>query len=267
MNEEQFLRLERLIGKENVSKLHNARITLVGVGAVGGYALEALARSGVGHIRLVDFDVVSITNINRQIIATYSTIGQSKVEVAKKRVLDINPFAEVEACNCFADKDNYESLLKDSDIVLDCIDSLTPKVGLIEYAVKNGYTIISSMGAALRRDLSLIRVSDIKDTWACPLARQVRGALRKRGIETGVRVVFSPETVNFKYIPVDEDTAIRKDDKIDSRGRDRVILGSLATVTACFGEYMATEALKILTDEKQFQGEEAWNPEIRNINR
>jgi len=267
MNEEQFLRIERLIGKENVEKLHNAHVTLVGVGAVGGYALEALARSGIGHLRLVDFDKVSITNINRQIIATYSTIGEAKVEVAKRRVLDINPFIEVEACNCFADKDNYESLLQGSDIILDCIDSLTPKVGLIEYAVKHGYTIISSMGAALRRDLSLIRVADIKDTWACPLARQVRGALRKRGVETGVKVVFSPEVVSFKYTPVEEDSAIREDDKVLDRGRARVILGSLATVTACFGEYMATEAMKILTDEKEFQGEEAWNPITRNTTR
>ena len=260
MEEEQFLRLERLIGRDNIEKLHNSRVTVCGAGAVGGFALESLARSGVGFIRVVDFDTVSITNLNRQVLALHSTIGKKKVEVAKERILDINPACTVEAIDGFADSSTYKSILDGSALLLDCIDSLTPKVGLIEYAVKNNYKVISSMGAALRRDLSLIKVADISETWGCPLARQVRSSLRKRGIDKGVRVVFSPEKVNFNYIPVHQDKAIER--TLD-RGRDRVILGSLPTVTAVFGEYMAQEALSILLNDNSLKGEVAWNPKAK----
>lgn len=262
MQEEQFLRLERLIGRNNIEILHNSHAVICGCGAVGGFAIEALARSGIGHIRIIDFDSVSITNLNRQILALHSTIGRKKVEVAKERILDINPFCHVEAMDAFADKDTYETLLAESDVVLDCIDSLTPKIGLLEYAVKNNFRIISSMGAALRRDLSLIRCADISETWGCPLARQVRSGLRRRGIEKGIRVVFSPEKVNFKYTPVEEDDALQAERVLD-RGRARVILGSLPTVTAVFGEYMAQEALSVLLSDDSLKGEAAWNPVLR----
>lgn len=262
MEEEQFLRLERLIGKDNIERLHNSHAVICGAGAVGGFAIEALARSGIGFIRIIDFDTVSITNLNRQILALHSTLGRKKVEVARDRILDINPECNVEAADAFADKDTYESLLEGADVVLDCIDSLTPKIGLLEYAVKNNFRVISSMGAALRRDLSLIRCADISETWGCPLARQVRSGLRKRGIEQGVRVVFSPEKVNFKYTPVEEDDALQAERTLD-RGRARVILGSLPTVTAVFGEYMAQEALALLLSDNTLKGEAAWNPILR----
>lgn len=262
MHEEQFLRLERLIGRENIEKLHSSRAVICGAGAVGGFAIEALARSGVGFIRVIDFDTVSVTNLNRQILALHSTIGKKKVEVARQRILDINPDCIVEAADAFADKDTYNELLEGADVILDCIDSLTPKIGLLEYAVRNGFTVISSMGAALRRDLSLIRCADISETWGCPLARQVRSGLRKRGIESGIRVVFSPEKVNFKYTPVEEDDALQAERVLD-RGRARVILGSLPTVTAVFGEYMAQEALSILLSDDSLKGEAAWNPVLR----
>lgn len=262
MTELQFLRLSRLIGEENVNLLHQKSIAVVGVGAVGGFALESLARSGIGKIKLVDFDTVSETNINRQIIATHSTIGQNKVDVAKNRVLDINPNCQVTALNMFASSENYLEIFEGVDLVLDCIDSLNPKCSLLEAAVKNNVPIVSSMGAALKRDITLVRYSDLFDTWGCSLARIVRKMLRRRGITKGIDCVFSPEIVEFEYTPVEEEEHYEFNDTINS-GRKRVVLGSLPTITATFGEYMAHLALTKLLGEKEFKGEAAWNPGLK----
>lgn len=261
--ERQFLRLERFIGRDNIELLKKKRVALVGLGAVGGYALEALARSAIGSFTLVDFDIISETNINRQILALHSTIGKKKTEIAEHRVLDINPEAEVKMMNIFAEEGRYEEIFRGADIVLDAIDSLGPKVGLLESAYKSDVRIISSMGAALRRDPTLIRTCDLFDTWGCPLAREVRSHLRRRGVSRGIDVVFSPEKVNFKYIPPEEDDEIEFDDKILNRGRKRVMLGSLPTVTAIFGEMLAHLALKKLLPEGTLEGEAEWRPESR----
>ena len=151
-------------------------------------------------------------------------------------------------------------LFDGADLVLDCIDSLNPKVNLLADAFKNNVPIISSMGAALRRNPSLIRFSDIMDTWGCPLAKQVRSGLRRRGVERGIECVFSPEKVDFTYIdPEDDDKAERMID----RGRKRVVLGSLPTVTAIFGQMIAHLALQRLLGDEMFDGKEEWNPNLK----
>lgn len=246
MNEEQFLRLERLIGRDKVERLHNKKVTVIGCGAVGGYALEALVRSGVGKIRVVDFDTFTYSNINRQILATYSSVGLKKVLVAKQRILDIFPDCSVETVDAFVNEDNYEEITKDSDIVLDCIDSVKSKIGLIAYCTTHNIEIISSMGAALRRDPTLIRYSTIKDTYGCPLARQVRTGLRKMNVPQNVMCVFSPEQVDFNYNAENAEA-----DEVS--GRKKLVLGSLVTITAIFGEMMAHLALTKLLDIKGFE--------------
>ena len=251
MNEEQFLRLERLIGKENIQNLHKKHVTVVGCGAVGGYAFESLVRCGVGNIRVVDFDTFCFSNINRQILATYNSVGKKKVFVAKERALDIYPNCNVEAVDAFVNDENYCEITKNSDLILDCIDSVNSKIGLISYCVNNNIPIISSMGAALRRDPSLIQYSTIKDTWGCPLARQVRTGLRKRNVSLDVMCVFSPEKVDFNYRAVDDESALEEDQAIK---RKKIVLGSLVTITAIFGEMMAHLALSKLLGSKNFEG-------------
>ncbi len=258
--ERQFLRIERFIGRENVELLKRKKVALIGLGAVGGFTLDALARSAIGSFTIVDFDIISETNINRQILALHSTMGRKKTEVAKERILDINPEASVTALDVFAEEGKYDEIFSGADIIIDAIDSLGPKISLLESAYRSGIPVISSMGAALRRDPSLIRVADLYDSWGCPLARSVRSGLRKRGIGRGIDVVFSPEKVDFKYIPPEEDDEIEFDDKILRRGRKRVMLGSLPTVTAIFGETLAHLALTKLLPKDTLRGDAEWNP-------
>lgn len=235
MSEAQFLRLERLIGREALTVLHTKRVTLVGVGAVGGFALESLVRSGVGHIRIIDFDTVEETNLNRQIIALHSTLGKKKTEVAKARALDIWPECDVEAIDTFLDQGNVEQLIEASDIVLDCIDSLSAKCALLSTCQKKGIPVISSMGAALRTDPTRIGYGDIFDTHGCPLARLVRSKLRKLGTTRGITCVYSTEEVNFHYIKCEEDS--------ENTNPHRVMLGSMPGITAIFGEMVGQKAI------------------------
>ena len=190
---EQHSRTEMLIGKENVEKLANARVAVFGVGGVGGYAVEARARAGVGHIDLIDSDKVALSNINRQIIATYDTVGQYKTEAARDRIATINPDCTVRCYNLFFDAESKENFtFSDYDYVIDAIDSLGAKIELIASAKEAGVEIISAMGAGNKLDPTLFEVSDISKTTVCPLARAVRIALRKRGINH-LRVVYSKE--------------------------------------------------------------------------
>ncbi len=239
---EQFQRIARFIGEESVSQLGEKTVAVAGVGAVGGYAVEMLARCGIGHLRILDFDTVSESNINRQIIALHSTVGRLKTEVMRERILDINPECDVAAIPEKLGENNIDQFINGADIVLDCIDTVSAKLDLIEHACRNGLLIISSMGAALRKDTSLIRTGDVMDTWGCPLAKQVRSGLRKRGIGRGVECVFSPEKVNFRYISPEEDP----DAEDAGNGRKRLVLGSLPYVTAVFGEKMAELAMRRL---------------------
>ena len=173
MREEQFLRLEMLLGKENVTQLHRKKITIIGAGAVGGYAFESLVRSGIGFIRIVDSDTFCLSNLNRQILATYDTLGMPKVEAAKARALSINPEIKIDAVNAFADESNCRDLVKDSDLVIDCIDTVASKACLMKICQEENIPLISSMGAALRRDISRIRVATLDKTHVCPLAKAV----------------------------------------------------------------------------------------------
>ena len=190
----EFSRTETLLGLDRMNKLKNSRVIIFGVGGVGGYVIEALTRSGFKQIDIVDFDSVSITNINRQIIALHSTVGKLKIDVMKERMLDINPNIVVNTYPVFLDDTNIESFnLSQYDYVVDAIDSVTSKLLLIEYCVKNNIKIISSMGTGNKLDPSLFKISDISKTSVCPLAKVIRYELRKRGINH-LKVLFSTET-------------------------------------------------------------------------
>lgn len=189
----QFSRTELLLGTEAVKKLNEAHVAVFGVGGVGGFAIEALVRSGIQHIDIVDNDDVSLTNINRQIIATHSSVGRPKVDVMKERILDINPAAEVNAFKCFylpETKNQFD--FSKYDYVVDAVDTVTAKIQLIMQAKESGVPVISSMGAGNKLDPTLFEVADISETSVCPLARVMRQECKKRGIKN-VKVVYSKE--------------------------------------------------------------------------
>jgi len=240
---ERFRRMEMMLGAEGLARLRAARVTVVGLGAVGSYATEALARSGVGHLRLIDPDIVRESNINRQLYALTSTLGRPKIEVAAARVRDINPDCAVEAIRTFVHVETLDEVLGgDPDVVLDAIDAFTPKLELIAAALERGAPLISSMGAALRSDASRVRVGMLAETVGCPLARKLRSGLRKRGLEPCLPCVYSDEVVDrARVFPPEELTA----DELD-RGRRRRALGSLPTLTGIFGLTLANEAIKRL---------------------
>ena len=189
----QFSRTELLIGKEGVEKLANSRVAIFGIGGVGGYTVEALARSGVGEFDLIDDDRICLTNINRQILATRSTVGKYKVDVAMERILDINPRAQVHVYKTFYMPDTADQFdFSVYDYVVDAIDTVTGKLQLVEQAYRTGTRIISSMGAGNKMDASAFQVADISKTSVCPLAKVMRRELRKRGIKK-LKVVYSTE--------------------------------------------------------------------------
>lgn len=199
--ENRNLRTEMLIGSEALFKLQNSRVAVIGVGGVGGYALEALARAGVGEFLLVDSDRVAESNINRQIIATVKTVGQYKTIVAKERVLEINPEAKVETREIFYSEESASEInLSHYDYIVDAIDSVRAKVHLIASAKAQGVRIISAMGAGNKLDPTAFEVADISKTAVCPLAKAVRIALRKLGINHH-KVVYSREE---PVVPVSE---------------------------------------------------------------
>ncbi len=244
---DRFLRTERLIGPQAFSKLNNSMVTIAGIGAVGGYAIEGLARAGVGHLRIVDFDRVARHNINRQLVALESTIGQKKAALAKARIADINPQCQVEALDQFVDKDSLPAILDPRpDLVIDAIDALNSKIELLVTCYEMGIPVLSSMGAALRTDASKVRMADIMETSNCPLAKRIRKRLRRRGIEKGIRCVYSFENVDFTY----RDPALEEPDENEvpeaSRGRERRVLGSLPTLTGIFGLTLANMAIEQL---------------------
>ena len=190
---EEFTRTALLLGEEALNKLSASHVLIFGVGGVGGHAVDALARAGVGHITIVDNDKVSPSNINRQMAALHSTIGRSKVEVMKERILDINPEADVTAIEMFFLPENADEILfADYDYVLDCVDTVSAKIAIIAEAKKADVPVISAMGAGNKLDPSKFRISDISKTEYCPLAKVMRRELRARGINH-VDVCWSPE--------------------------------------------------------------------------
>ena len=255
-------RTELLLGREAVQRLSRSRVAVVGLGAVGSYAVEALARIGVGRLRIVDFDVVRASNINRQLYALDSTLGRRKVDVARERILDINPECDVEALALFADARAAEKILAGPpDVVIDAIDSLGPKIELIAAAVGSGVRLISSMGAATRTDPTAIRAGDLSETRVCPLARFVRRWLKRKGITRGVRCIYSIEPCGENYrraLGLAEDDTEEKakaqfrghpppgEADVQSRGRKRRPLGSVSYVTGMFGLMAAREAVEMI---------------------
>lgn len=190
---EQFSRTARLIGASNIEKLAHSRVCLFGVGGVGGYVAEALARSGVGHIELVDPDQVCLSNINRQIIATHRTLGRDKVDVMRERILDINPNAQVTVHKCFyLPETQHRFDFSQYDYVIDAIDTVAGKIALVCQAEKTQTPIISCMGAGNKLDPAAFQVADIYQTSVCPLAKVMRRELKKYGIKK-LKVVYSRE--------------------------------------------------------------------------
>jgi ThiF family. len=192
----QFSRNELAIGKEGLEALKRASVFVLGIGGVGSFAAEALARSGIGKLVLVDKDVVDITNVNRQIIALLSTIGRPKVDLMQERIRDIHPECEVVPLKMFYNEETYESIFGHGpfDFVVDASDTIVYKIHLIKECVRRNIPIISSMGAANKMDPTRLRIADISETHTDPIAKVVRKKLRKEGIEKGIPVVFSDES-------------------------------------------------------------------------
>lgn len=225
----EFTRTELLIGKTGVEKLKNSKVIVYGIGGVGSYVVEALARAGIGHIVIVDFDKVDITNINRQLLATHSTIGKDKVEVMKERILDINPNAVVEAYKPDEIENGEESLINNSvTYVVDAIDTITNKIKLIERANRENVKIISATGAANKLDPTAFEVADIYKTSMCPVCKILRKELKQRGIKH-LKVVYSKET------PIKP--------KIEETTNERV-LGSISFVPSIAGLIIASQVVK-----------------------
>lgn len=233
----RFSREELLIGSQGLAKLQRARVAVFGIGGVGGYVVEALARSGVGALDLFDGDTVSLTNINRQIIALEDTLGRPKVEVAQERVKQINPQCQVEARTLFFTPENAGEVdFSQYDYVADAIDTVTSKIELILRCRQAGVPVISSMGAGNKLDATAFQVAPIEKTSVCPLARVMRRELKKRGV-TGVKAVFSTEE---SVTPA----AAQAGDQKGTAGRPTP--GSMAFVPSVAGLILAGEIVKDL---------------------
>ncbi len=232
----EFSRSELLLGKENIAKLKDKRVAIFGVGGVGGYVVESLARMGVGHLDLIDNDTVSLTNINRQIIALHSTIGKDKVEVAKDRVLDINPNCDVKIYKTFYLPETAHLFnFNDYDYVVDAIDTVAGKLMLVEEAKRYNVPIICSLGAGNHLDPMSFKVSDIYKTSMCPLAKVMRRELKKRNIKD-VKVVYSTEQAIKPYDYED----IQKDSS------KRATPGSVSFIPSVVGLIIGSEVIKDL---------------------
>lgn len=234
---EEFSRTELLLGREAMEKLYNSKVAVFGIGGVGSFAAEALARAGIGSLALFDNDKVSMSNINRQLIATHKTLGREKVEVMKERILDINPLCRVESNACFYSAQNASEFdFKKYDYIVDAIDTVSSKLTLVEEAKKAGVPIISAMGAGNKLDPTKFEIADIYDTSVCPLAKVMRKELKSRGIES-LKVVYSKETVI-------------KPEYSESDGAKRQIPGSISFVTSAAGLIIAGEVIRNIAGVK-----------------
>lgn len=242
---DQFIRTRLLIGDEPLERLKNARVAVFGVGGVGGYAVEALARSGVGTLHLYDDDTVSESNLNRQIAALHSTLGQPKAEVMAARVRDINPYCQAEAICMFYLPQNADGVdLSQYDYVVDCIDTVTAKLELVTRCSALQVNIISAMGTGNKFDPSALVVTDISKTQGCPLARIVRKELRKRGINH-LKVVCSTEPPTSPLRPADCEPPETTDTRPGSAAR-RDTPGSTPFVPAAAGLLLASAVVRDL---------------------
>ncbi len=239
MKDQRFCRTELLLGKRASEALRACRVCVIGLGGVGSYAVEALARAGIGRFVLIDFDTVGATNLNRQIIALEDTVGQPKTDVMKARVLAIDPRAEVTTHQVFLDESNRSELLQNADFYIDAIDSLGPKIGLLEHAARQGLRIISVMGAGNRLDPAQIHLAPLAKSHNCPLARRVRKFLGRRGIKGSFPCVYSSELP----LKPEEDDAI-PDEIILQRGRQRKTIGSISYMPAIMGMMAAAWVIR-----------------------
>lgn len=232
-------RCDLLLGSENLEKLNRSHVLVVGLGGVGGYAAEMLARSGVGRLTIVDGDVVSTTNINRQLIALHSTVGKSKAEILRNRLLDINPALIVDTVAEYVDSDSFGALLDSEhfDYVVDAIDTLAPKVALICESLKRDLPLVSSMGAGSKTDPTQLQIRDISKSHHCPLAHMLRKRLSKQGVKSGFLVVFSPEAVRAGSMIL-----------CDERNKKSNV-GTISYMPPLFGIYCASVVLRALIGE------------------
>lgn len=236
----QFSRTELLLGQDGVEKLKNSRVAVFGVGGVGGFTVEALARAGVGTLDIIDDDVVALTNINRQIIATHSTIGMAKVDAAEKRIKDINPDCVVNKHKCFYLPDTADQFdFSKYDYVVDAIDTVKGKIGIVMQAKESNIPVISSMGAGNKLDPTGFEVSDISKTSVCPLAKVMRVELRKRGVNH-LKVVYSKEEA---VTPIPNEDV----EKELAGTQRRSLPGSVSFVPSVVGLIIAGEVIKDLT--------------------
>lgn len=267
----EFARTEMLLGREAMEKLNRSRVAVFGIGGVGGYVCEALARSGLGAFDLIDSDRVDISNLNRQIIATRKTIGQYKVDVMRERILEINPEADIRVYRSFFLPENADTFpFEEYDYVVDAVDTVTAKLELVMRAQKYEVPVISSMGAGNKLDASAFRVADIYETRVCPLAKVMRRELKKRGVEH-LKVVYSEETplcpaciseggsgINRTDLPETDRGRETGDARTEDCGKDwagnpekagalsRRIPGSVAFVPSVAGLILAGEVVKDL---------------------
>ncbi len=245
----QFSRLELLLGKEAITRLAGCRVAVFGIGGVGGFAVEALARSGIGSLDLFDADTINLSNINRQIIATHTTIGKYKVDVMKDRILEINPNCKVETHKTFFLPENsHEIDFKPFDYVIDAVDTVSAKIEIILKSKEAQVPVISAMGAGNKLDPTKFIVSDIYDTSVCPLARVMRHELKKRGV-ISLKVVYSTEAPIDQIIdPLDEKTIdLTPTNPMDKPNQRRPVPGSNAFVPSVCGLIIAGEVIKDLS--------------------
>lgn len=236
-------RTELLLGARAVADLQNASVAVIGCGGVGGFAAEMLARAGIGRLIIVDNDIVSETNINRQLLAMTSTVGRAKSEVLKERLTDINPSIEVICVNEYLNEENIPVLLGAEsvgkiDFLVDAIDTLSPKIALIQYCLSAGIPMVSSMGSGAKMDVTKVHIADISKTFQCPLAHMLRKRLHKLGIRSGFLAVFSEELPNRESLVLEE-----------SRNKKSQV-GSISFLPAVFGCACAQAAVQYIVSLK-----------------
>ena len=242
MQSEWLQRTELLVKEEGIERLKSANILIVGLGGVGSFAAEFLVRSGIGNLTIVDGDTVDITNINRQLPALNSTIGKNKTDVVAERILDINPEINLKKINEFLEPERMEEILTQEkfDYVLDCIDSLSPKLALIITCKRKKIKLVSAMGAGGKTDPSKVMVRDVSKTNNCFLAKQIRKKLKKEQIHKGFRCVFSTEIQDENSLKMTDGSNYKKS-----------FYGTISYMPAIFGLYAAAEVIRFLLKKEQ----------------
>ncbi len=227
-------RTELLLGPETLERLNNIHVMVIGLGGVGSFAAEFLARAGVGHLTIIDGDTVDLTNTNRQLPALHSTVGQTKAGIMAARMKDINPDLDLTVREEFLTPDTVKTLITDEyDYVFDCIDSIQPKQYVIVACKQKGVRIVSSMGAGGRLDPSKVQVADLSETFNCPFAQQVRKGLKRKGVRRGVTVVFSSEIVSKEHMMMTDGSRFKKS-----------FYGTISYLPALFGLHMASVVVR-----------------------